>query len=319
MTKALARLDEMEGNQGSKSEKVKDLETKLANAKEALEKANENRNQGLQAALSDELADKTKTIELLENDLAEALARSAETSKLDDDSRIKELERELAMTKIELDESQQRNSVLGENTESVKSLRLQLEEALAKLEAIQKDPPNIGQAQSGDRERITKLEKDLSDAEQSVTVLQVSLDAEEGKRLKLQGQLNDAMAKLEAMEVPVPESSEKEAMDFVELEEELAAAQNTIAELQARTEAEKQGRIEIERELDAAMDKLASFEGNSATSPDNGEVEELKKSLAEKDRKQKDLEKELNAAIESVNEMEADLNLPRHWLVRWMI
>ena len=119
LTKALARLDEMEGNQGSKSEKVKDLETKLANAKEALEKANENRNQGLQAALSDELADKTKTIELLENDLAEALARSAETSKLDDDSRIKELERELAMTKIELDESQQRNSVLGENTESV--------------------------------------------------------------------------------------------------------------------------------------------------------------------------------------------------------
>ena len=39
---------------------------------------------------------------------------------------------------------------------------------------------------------ITKLEKDLSDAEQSVTTLQVSLDAEEGKRLKLQEQLNDA-------------------------------------------------------------------------------------------------------------------------------
>ena len=100
-------------------------------------------------------------------------------------------------------------------------------------------------------------------------------------------------------------------MDFVELEEELAAAQNTIAELQARTEAEKQGRIEIEEELDAAMDKLASFEGNSATSPDNGEVEELKKLLAEKDRKQKDLEKELNAAIESVNEMEAELELAK--------
>ena len=45
------------------------------------------------------------------------------------------------MTKIELDESQQRNAVLGENTESVKSLRLQLEEALAKLESIQNDPP----------------------------------------------------------------------------------------------------------------------------------------------------------------------------------
>ena len=114
----------------------------MANAKEALEKANENRNQGLQAALSDELADKTKTIELLEEITAETAP--AETSKLDDYSRIKELERELAMTKIELDESQQ-NSVLEENTGSVKSLRLQLEEALAKLE--QKDPPMSIQAQ----------------------------------------------------------------------------------------------------------------------------------------------------------------------------
>ena len=109
---------------------------------------------------------------------------------------------------------------------------------------------------------ITKLEKDLSDAEQSVTTLQVSLDAEEGKRLKLQEQLNDAMAKLEAIEIPAPESAGKGVMDFVELEEELATAQNTIAELQAKTEAEREGRAELEKELDLAMEKLASFEGN---------------------------------------------------------
>ncbi len=100
-------------------------------------------------------------------------------------------------------------------------------------------------------------------------------------------------------------------MDFVELEEELAKAQNTIAELQARTEAERKGRAELEKELDLAMDKLASFEGKPSKSPENGDVEELKKLLAEKDQKQKDLEKELNAAIESVNEMEAELELAK--------
>ena len=41
LTKALARLDEMEGNQGAESEKVKDLQEQLADAKEALEKANQ--------------------------------------------------------------------------------------------------------------------------------------------------------------------------------------------------------------------------------------------------------------------------------------
>ena len=159
------------------------------------------------------------------------------------------------MTKIELDESHQRNSVLGENSESVKSLRLQLEEALAKLESIQKDPPKDDQAQTSDLEMITKLEQDLSDAEQSVTTLQVSLDAEEGKRLKLQEQLDDAMAKLEAMEIPSPESAGKDAMDFVELEEELATAQNTIAELQAKTEAERAEEPSLRRNI-LAMEKL---------------------------------------------------------------
>ena len=131
----------------------------------------------LQAALADGLAGKTKTIELLEKDLTKALARldemegnqGAESEKVKDpedgdNSRVKELERELAMTKIELDESQQRNAVLGENSESVKSLRLQLEEALARLESIQKNPTKYDQPQTRDREMITKLEKDLSDA-----------------------------------------------------------------------------------------------------------------------------------------------------------
>jgi len=297
-----------------------EIEEELAQAK--------NRNQELQVALSDGLAGKAKTIELLEKDLTQALGRLdemdgkqgtksakvkdleaqlAELSEVEnkDDSRVKDLERELAMTKIELDESKQRNSVLGENSESVKSLRVQLEEALAKLESIRKGSPQ------NDNAVVTKLEKDLSDAQQSVTTLQVSLDAEEGKRLKLQDQLNGAMAKLESMGIPDPESGGREVMDFIKLEEELTTAQNTIADLQAKTEAERTGRAELENQLDLAMGKLASFEGNYSTSPENEEVEQLMKLLAEKDGKQKDLEKQLNAAIESLNEMEAELELAK--------
>ena len=262
-----------------------EIEEELAQAK--------NRNQELQAALADGLAGKTKTIELLEKDLTKALARldemegnqGAESEKVKDpedgdNSRVKELERELAMTKIELDESQQRNAVLGENSESVKSLRLQLEEALARLESIQKNPTKYDQPQTRDREMITKLEKDLSDAEQSVTTLQVSLDAEEGKRLKLQGQLNDAMAKLDALGIPSPETAGKDVMDFVELEEELATAQNTIAELQAKTEADKKGRVELEKELNAAIESVNEMEAELELAKAlAGEMEELKSKL----------------------------------------
>ncbi|MBT3637632.1 MAG: hypothetical protein HN531_11880 [Opitutae bacterium] len=303
LTQALAQLDAMDGNQGAESAKVKDLEAQLAVAKEALEKANDTSSDVESEAMAQQVAK-------LEESLREALAELSGFENKDD-PRIKELERELAMTKIELDESKQRNSVLGENSDSVKSLRLQLEEALAKLEAIQKDPPKDDRMETRDREMVTKLEKDLSDAHQSVTTLQVSLDAEEGKRLKLQDQLNDAMAKLEAMVIPESESGGREVVDFIKLEEELTTAQNTIAQLQAKTEAERTGRGELENQLDLAMDKLSSFEGNHSTSPDKGEVEQLMKSLAEKDGKQKDLEKQLNAAIESVNEMEAELELAK--------
>ena len=56
---------------------------------------------------------------------------------------------------------------------------------------------------------------------------------------------------------------------------------------------------------------LSRVTPSESNSPENGDVDELKKLLAEKDQKQKDLEKELNAAIESVNEMEAELELAK--------
>jgi DNA repair exonuclease SbcCD ATPase subunit len=301
LTQALRRLDEMDGHKGDESPEVKDLKAQLAVAKEALDKANDT---------STDVEPMARQVAKLEDSLRKALAELNEFDNKDD-SRVKELERELAMTKIELDESKQRNFVMGDNSESVKSLKVQLEEALAKLEVIQKNPPKDDEKETLDDEMVTKLEKDLSDAVQSVTTLQVSLDAEEGKRLKLQDQLDVAMAKLEAMVIPEPESGGRAVMDFIKLEEELTTAQNTIAELQVKTEAERTGRADLENQLDLAMGKLSTFEGNHSSSPESEEVEQLTKLLAEKDGKQKDLEKQLNVAIESVNEMEAELELAK--------
>ena len=297
LQKAMAELEKKDDS------RIKDLEIQLAKANEALENARGNSSDVDPEPLAQQVAKLQESLRKALSDLSEFENK--------DDSRIKDLERDLAMTKIELDESKQRNSVLGDNSESVESLKLQLEDALAKLEALQKNPSQDKDAELYNRQLVAALEKELSDAEQSVTTLQVTLDAEEGKRLKLQGQLNDAMAKLDAMEIPEAQSGETDAMDFIKLEEELAAAHNTIAELQAKTDQEKAGRVELENQLDSAMAKLSAFEGNQSSSPDNDVVERLTNLLAEKEDSQKDLEKQLNAAIESVNEMEAELELAK--------
>ena len=303
LTQALDRLKDMDDQEGVESANVRDLEAQLAEANMALDQAT-------QASPGVDPEPLAQQVAKLQESLRKALSDLGEFQNKDD-SRIKNLERDLAMTKIELDESKQRNSVLGDNSESVESLRLQLEDALAKLEALQKNPSQYNDAELNDRQVVAALEKELSDAEQSVTTLQVTLDAEEGKRLKLQGQLDDAMAKLDAMEIPKAQSGETDAMDFIKLEEELAAAQNTISELQAKTDQEKEGRVELENQLDLAMAKLSAFEGNKSGSPDNDVVARLTNLLAEKEDSQKDLEEQLNAAIESVNEMEAELELAK--------
>ena len=303
LTQALARLKDMDDREGSESAKVRNLEEQLAETKKALDQAVESSPEVDSEPMVRQVA---KLEESLRNALDELSSYKGKES-----SQINDLERELAMTKIELDESKQRKSVLDENTESVKSLRLQLEEALSKLEDLQKDPPQDKDAELLDRAMVAELEKELSAAEQSVTSLQVSLDAEEGKRMKLQDQLDDAMAKLDSLIIPEADSGGAEVLDFITLEEELASAQNTIADLQAKTDEEKKGRVELEKQLDSALSKLSSFEKDALSTTENEEVEKLTKLIAEKDAKQKDLESKLNDAIESVNEMEAELELAK--------
>jgi len=209
LTQALARLKDMDDREGSESAKVRDLEEQLAETKKALDQAVESSPEVDSEPMVRQVA---KLEESLRNALDELSSYKGKES-----SQINDLERELAMTKIELDESKQRKSVWDENTESVKSLRLQLEEALSKLEDLQKDPPQDKDAELLDRAMVADLEKELSAAEQSVTSLQVSLDAEEGKRMKLQDQLDDAMAKLDSLIIPEADSGGAEVLDFITL------------------------------------------------------------------------------------------------------
>ena len=299
------------------------IEEELAQAK--------NRNQELMTALEDGQAGKNKTIELLQKDLArtekqlqelgalkDSLEKSGEAQK--DDLRVAELERDLTDAQIALDEAKQQNSVLEERSNPVNSLKSQLEDALAKLDAMHKqnNSPAPVPAPASPLIGVDGLEKDLAKAQETISTLQVSLDAQEGKRMKLQKQLTEAMDKLDSLKVdvprpePDPEAPANEGVDFLELEEELADAKNTISELQDQADLEKASRLRLENKLAAALQGNPNGDASPVDEPsDDGVVEELKELLAQKDLQQKELEKQLNDARELADEKEAELELSK--------
>ena len=248
--------------------------TSLVQIEEELAQA-KNRNQELMTALEDGQTGKNKTIELLQKDLArtekqlqelgslkESLDKSCEAQK--DDLRVAELERDLTDAQIALDEAKQQNSVVEERSNSVNSLKSQLEDALVKLDAMHKQDNGLkpfapAPAPSPSLIGVDGLEKDLAQAQETISTLQISLDAQEGKRMKLQKQLADAMDKLDSLKVdvpvpePAPEAPANEGVDFLELEEELASAKNTISELQDQADLEKASRLRLEKKLEAAL------------------------------------------------------------------
>ena len=307
--------------------------TSLVQIEEELAQA-KNRNQELMTALEDGQVGKNKTIELLQKDLArtekqlqelgslkDSLDKSGEAQK--NDLRVAELERDLTDAQIALDEAKQQNSVLDEQSNSVNSLKSQLEDALAKLDAMHKQnnaPKPIAPAHvpSPNLIGVDGLEKDLAKAQETISTLQISLDAQEGKRMKLQKQLADAMDKLDSLKVdvpvpePAPEGPANEGLDFLELEEELASAKNTISELQDQADLEKASRLRLEKKLEAALQGTPKGDASPADEPsDDGVVEELKELLAQKDLQQKELEKQLNDARELADEKEAELELSK--------
>jgi chromosome segregation ATPase len=291
------------------------IEDELAQAK--------NRSQELLTALEDGRTGKNRTIELLEKDLARAekqlkeLGSFKETlEKSGDDQkeylRVAELERELSAAQIALDEAKQKNTVLGDRSNSLNSLKGQLEDALAKLDAMQRQnnsPRSVGSDPSPSS-FPDGLEKDLAKAQETISTLQISLDAQEGKRMKLQQQLADAMDKLSTLKDDTPATG-NDAMDFFKLEEELAVAKNTISEIQNKADLEKASRMKLEKKLEVALGQTSPQDTNLRDPSDEGVVENLKQLLAEKEAKQEELEKQLNDARELADEKEAELELAK--------
>jgi chromosome segregation ATPase len=302
LAKALGRLNTLESNNAGAS-RVKQLEAELALARSALDKTGDESGNGSGQAMVTQVA-------ALEKSLQEALA-DLKNSEGRTDPRLGELEQELAMTNIALDEARQRNEVIGESTNSVESLKRELEKVLSELEKMKKTPTATQVAGGVDSATLEGLEQGLADAEQMISTLKISLGEEESKRLKLKDQLAGAMEKLEKIDSQPVDSPQSDALKFVELEEELSNAQNVIADLQSKAEAGNASRSDLEKKLEEATTKIALLKEGNPEGSDSKVVKDLEALLAEKDKRQIVLESQLNDAIESGNELEAELELAK--------
>jgi chromosome segregation ATPase len=295
-----------------------DLEEELAGEKI--------RNQELQQELSQKVMGKSKTVELLESELADALKKLDDIELQDNEreERIASLEKEILQTKSLIESQPEDESAMDANQIAmVSQLEEQLMEAqnrLSKLESMPEDSPNDGRQ---DGEAIQKLENDLAQAEQTIAALQVSLDSQDKMRDDLQTQLDEAINKLDELaqvpNVPVvrdhsPELDEAE--DFIRMENELLDAQKTIDELIAKTKSEEMERLNLESKLAVAMQNIDKIENSkpsdSIVEPivdDTVVVEELKSLLDSKDKRLNELEEELSNAIVEMTEKEAELEI----------
>ncbi len=295
-----------------------DLEEELAGEKL--------RNQELQQELSQKVMGKSKTVELLESELATALKKldDIELEDSEREERIASLETEISQTKSLIESQPKNESTMDANQIAmVSQLEEQLMEAQNRLSILESMPKDSPTDLSQDGEAFQKLENDLAQAEQTIAALQVSLDSQDKRRDDLQTQLEEATNKLdEIARVPnapfVRDNSLEpdEAEDFIRMENELLDAQKTIDELIAKTKSEEMERVNLESKLAVAMQNIDKIE-NSKPSDNKVEpvvedtfvVEELKSLLDSKDKRLNELEEELSNAIVEMTEKEAELEI----------
>ena len=295
-----------------------DLEEELA--------AEKLRNQELQQEVSQKAISRSKTVELLENELAAALKKldSIEIQEKSRASQIASLENEIAQTKSLIDAKPKAEPQVDENQIAmVSQLEEQLVEAQKRLAKLENMPKDISPQVVQEDEDIEKLENDLAQEEQTIAALQVSLDSQDKKRNDLQEQLDNAINKLDELvrvqDVPnltAPSPELGEAEDFIRMENELLEAQKTIDELIARTKSEELEREKLEGKLAMAMQSIDKIENNNSpsqkvelVSEDTVVIEELKSLLDSKDKRLTELEEELSNAIVEMTEKEAELEI----------
>ena len=293
-----------------------DLEEELAEEKL--------QNQQLQQQLSKKSIGRSKTIEILENELATVLQKLDEIEGKDDmrNEQIAELEEEILKTKSTLEIESAKDSFDDEQIAIVSQLEDQLVISQNRLEEIENMSKSASD-QTLDQQLLGKIEAELFAAEQTIETLQVSLDSQDAKRLKLQTQLDEAIDKLDSIaskpdtnDNPTQLTKGNNAEDFIRLENELLEAQNTIDELIAKTKSEAKERINIEEQLADAMQNINEIENASnsllevtPTKADSLIVKDLNSLLESKDKRLRDLEEELSNAIVEMTDKEAELEI----------
>ena len=293
-----------------------DLEEELAE-----EKLN---NQNLQQQLATKSIGRSKTIEILENELATALQKLDELEVKEGSrySKMADLEKEILQTKSMLEIESKKDSFDDEQIAIVSELEDQLVNAQSRLEEIEQRPKSVS-SNSIDRQSFEKLEADLSSAEKTIASLQTSLDSQDAKRLNLQTELNEAIEKLDSIvgksdsEINSTQLAEGNNIeDFIRLENELLEAQNTIGGLIAKTKSEAEERSKIEAQLAVAVQSIDKIENapnpltdENPSVDDSVIVTDLNSMLEVKDKRLRELEEELSKAIVEMTDKEAELEI----------
>lgn len=281
---------------------------------------------------------KTRTVELLEKELANAMNQLDQLENRNDSSELNELRIEnqnlleriqskdasMIISDIEGNLSTVRDEISDKDKsdQTILELEAKLEDAiqeLSKLEGITDNQikyPSLGE----NGEALSKLEDELASAEGTIVQLQTKLLDQDAKSQELFEELSLAtrkvldMEKLMSGQEPDDMVLNSSVSGFAELEEELAASKLLTIQLREKNEQEKKQRELIEKRLSTALNNLNSIEAglaNPTSLEDKSLVDELQTLLREKDGMIENLEGKLTSAFEEITNKEAELELAK--------
>jgi chromosome segregation ATPase len=281
---------------------------------------------------------KTRTVELLEKELANAMNQLDQLENRNDSSELNELRIEnqklleriqskdasMIVSDVERNLSTLRDELADKDKsdQTILELEAKLEDAIQELSKLEGITDNQGEysplGENG--EALSKLEEELASAEGTIMQLQSKLLDQDAKSQELFEELSLATRKVSEME-KLMSGQEPDAMvlnpsvsGFAELEEELAASKLLTAQLREKNEQEKKQRELIEKRLSTALNNLNSIEGglaNPNSLEDKSLVAELQTLLREKDGMIENLEGKLTYAVEEITNKEAELELAK--------
>ena len=304
-----------------------DLEEELAREKF--------QNQNLQSELAEKGLVRNKTVDLLESELATAL-KNLEEFESRDQQRVEEiakLEKELAdiaSPKPSLNPEINKDLDQIAMVSTLESQLLDAQNRILDLQKLKSSPEKIEEADKRNTNgEIEKLMDELSQAENTIANLEVSLDSQETKRKVLQDRLDETIAKLEKVinlenenNVHALAKHDVNGEEVLAMDNELAEAQQTIDELVVKNELEGVQREKLEQQLADALAKLDKIQiskpnDEEALANDN-ELIEARKTIDElviktelEEAQRKNLEEQLSKALAKLDSIEgpADENL----------